>query len=141
MGYNTVEPKDVPEVMAYVEASQQLESFRTLHKKIFQQYMELAENTNQKREAADKAVRAKGVSCGPWEYYQNQEKFNAQALYETLGQSEFLRVGGILQTKTVYDVDKNKINSAIARGEISQDVASVVKTIIQKYHAPKDVGL
>jgi hypothetical protein len=137
--YNDTDPSELPEVQAYIEAVDMLNAFRDQHPKIFEAYGALVDDMNQKLQAADKAVRAKGVSCGPWEHYQNQEKFDPQALYEALGRDDFLKVGGVLQTVTTYGLDKNKLKAAAVNGDVPEEVMEQVRTITPKYHAPKGI--
>ena len=139
MSKNQVSTADIPEVEAFVDAEDMLREFEQTHANIIATRSTLVENRNQKREAADKAVRAKEVSCGPWDIYQTQTKFNAEALYNAMGKDGFMKVGGRLQTKTAYDVDKAKVAAAIARGEIPTDVAEVVVTVSPRYHSPKEI--
>jgi hypothetical protein len=137
----TKSPEEIPEVKAYVEAETELRGFIAQNQQVFDTFGQLAEAVNDARSQADKAVRTEGVSCGPWDQYQIQTKYNARVLYEALGREEFLDVGGKLNTTTVFDVDKAKVKAAIARGDIPKDVAEQVVDKIPKYHAPKDIGI
>jgi hypothetical protein len=139
MPKNAVSPETIPEVMTYLEAKQMLDTFTDRHREIFDMYSEIAEELNRKRQAADKIVRDRKVSCGPWDLFQEQTTFNAEALYEALGRDGFLAVGGKLQTKTVYSLDKNKVKAAITRGDVPENVAEAVVKITPKYKAPKDI--
>lgn len=140
MRRNDVPIETIPEVLEYNEAKEMLQAFCEANAQIFRTYDTLAENLNQKREVADKAVRGKEVSCGDWELYQYATKYNAIALYEALGREQFLKVGGKLEKITNYDVDKVKIQSAIASKAISKEIADQVVIKNPMYHAPSPVG-
>jgi hypothetical protein len=127
--------------MAYLESRHSLDTFMEQHGEIFNVLHEIIEDVNTKRQAADKAVRAAGVSCGPWNIGQTQTVYNADALYEGLGRDGFLAVGGKLSTKTVVSVDKNKVNAAVTRGDIPKPLAEHVITERPRYTAPKDIVL
>lgn len=137
----TLDISQVPEVKAYQDAVDLLQEFKRQHANVFQTYFKLLEDRNQKMQLADKAVRAQGISCGDWERYQDQTKYNPQALYEALGRDGFLNVGGALQTVTTFSVDKSKLEAAAARGEVPPGVMEQVKTISPRYHAPKETDL
>jgi hypothetical protein len=137
--YNSIDPSQIPEVMAFEEAQQMLDVFKDKHSHIFQEYDELIQARNIKLEAADKVVRAKKVSCGDWELYQRQKTFDADALYEALGRDQFLAVGGVLQTVTNRSIDKAKLEASIARGDIPKKVLDVVVSESPRYHAPKAI--
>ena len=139
--YNDTPTSEIPEVQAYDQAREMLDAFRQQHANVFDSHSTLVEDVRQKMQAADQAVRTKGVSCGVWEHYQNQKKYDAQALYEALGREEFMRAGGIMQTVTQFDVDKNKLEAAAANGEVPKEVIERVRSITKKYHAPKPTDL
>lgn len=132
---------DVPEVQEYVAAREALENFMDSHSEVFEEYRDMVEHSNDALERADKVVRGKNVSCGPWDKYQTQTKYDAQELYEAMGRDEFLRVGGKVTTKTIYDVDKAKVTASIERGAIPPEVAGEVKKVSPRYKTPKPIGL
>lgn len=140
MARNSVNVEEIPEVQEYVEAKNMLDAFIQHNMSFYDRYRELAENVNRAREGADKIVKARVVSCGPWEIYQEQTTYDAAALYEALGREEFLRVGGKVQMQAVYDVDKSKVEAAIARGDIEPEVVPSVKKVSPRYKAPKDIS-
>lgn len=137
MPHNVVDPNTIPEVAAYNETKEMINTFRERHAHIFSAYDKMLEDLDQKRGAADKAVRARQVSCSDWDLYQFQTKINPDKLYNALGMDGFLRVGGSTSTQTVYGVDKAKLEAAIARGEVPPEVAEEVVVKSPRYHAPK----
>lgn len=137
----TVDPEEIPEVVEYLAAKEDLDKYMAEHQEIFAKFRELAEVVNTTRGQADKEVRARDVSCGPWDRYQVQVKYDAEKLYESLGREGFLEVGGKLNTVTTYDCDKSKIQAAITRGDIPKDVAEIVRVETPKYKAPKDIDI
>lgn len=138
MAYNPVEAETIPEVKQYEAAKEMLEEFIRNNPTVFKTYEFLQEDLRQKREAADKIVRAREVSVSDWELYQYQTKVDAETLFNNLGLETFLRVGGSTTTKTIYEADKTKVEAAIARNEIPKELASAVLVKSPRYHAPKD---
>lgn len=136
MAYNTVAVETIPEVKQYEDAKEMIEEFVRNNPKVFETYQMLQEDLKQKREAADKIIRAKGVSVSDWELYQYQTKVDAEAMFNALGLESFLRLGGSTTTKTVYDADKSKVEAAIARKEISEELAKTILVKSPRYHAP-----
>jgi len=141
MPKDEIPASEIPEVAEYIQAREALDGFIEEQKEVFDIYSELVEHVNDSMQRADKAVRSKSVSCGPWDKYQLQTKYDAKALYEALGRDDFLRAGGKLNTITEYGVDKAKVDAAITRGDIPQEVAQDVKKISPRYKTPKEVGL
>lgn len=138
MSFNAVPADQIPEVRQYEDAKEMLEEFVKNNPTVFEAYKVLKADLQQKREAADKIVRAKEVSCSDWDLYQYQTKVDAEALYNALGMDAFLKYGGSTATKTVYDADKTKVEAAIARGDISKELGDTVLVKSPRYHAPKD---
>ena len=134
---NEIPVDSIPAVGEYIDRQGMLEAFMENHKGIFDTYHVLQASVAQSLEAADKIVRAQGVSCGPWDRYAIRTTYNAEALYEALGREGFLSIGGKLVTKTGYEVEGKRLETAIARGEIPQDIVDSVKKEVASYHAPK----
>lgn len=137
MPHNIVDAETIPEVGAYEESKEMLEVFLQANSQVFDTYHQLVEELNQKLEAADKVVRAQGVSVSDWDLYQFQTKVDAETLFNALGTENFLRAGGKMSSKTVYTADKSLVEAAVARGEIPQGVAESVLVKSPRFKAPK----
>lgn len=134
-------PEEVPEVAAFVEAEEILQQFIAGHPEVFQTFRILMEDRNTKRQAADKVVRALGVVCGPWELSSKRTGIKAEALLDALGREKFLAVGGTIETKPVYSVDKKRFEQAVATHQVPAELAKEVVVDTIAYSAPKDVVL
>lgn len=130
--------ESIPEVVAYEEAKEMVDIFREQHKKVFASYDMLIDSLSQKRDAADKAVRSRQVSCGDWDWYQTQTKINVDLLLNTLGVERFLEIGGTSTTETIYKIDEDTIKAAATRKFITETLSKEAIVKIPKYHAPKD---
>ena len=140
MPHNTVAVESIPEVATFQEAKRMLSTFKETNRNIFEEYELLVQQYNSKLEAADKVVRARKVTCGDWELYQQQTTYDVDALYDALGREQFLAVGGSLKTTTTRSLDKTKFNAAITRGDVPQKVVEVITSVSPKYHAPKPLA-
>lgn len=107
---------------------------------VFATYKELIEERNQKRQAADKLVRALDVSCGPWDRYSERVKWDPDALYQGLGKDGFLAIGGSISTETVYKIDKDRVEQAYKAGSIPANVVTAARAVSPSYHAPEVKG-
>lgn len=137
----TKTPAEVPEVSDFLASFGRMQAFIAGHPDVVRQLEILSGDYNQKLEAAALACRNQDVSCGPFELYQHSVKYNSQQLYDLIGEERFLLVGGTKNTKTVYDVDKARLEMAIDQGKIPSDVVEAIRTINPSYHSPKKIEL
>jgi len=136
-----VPESDLPEVTIFLEAQAKIERFREAYPEVFEQYDQLAGDFNTALEAADKAVRGKGVSCGPFVELSSTTKYNADQLYEELGKEKFFEIGGSVSTRQVFEIDRGRIEAHIAAGGISKEVLERVRTITPRYKKPEKIVL
>lgn len=134
--------EDFPEVVSFVEAQTSLEAFIEEHKDVYDEICRLASERNTLLEAADKVVRAAKVSVGPFNKLSESKKINPEKLYEELGETDFIKVGGYTETVRTYKVDKERFMALVAADQIPKDVVDVVVnesasyTVIPKYVLP-----
>jgi len=138
---NPTDASENPEIMAFEESDRMLRQFEIKHAKYMEEYRARVADWNKTREAADKVVRAKKISCGKWERFTEETRFDYAAMYDTLGRDRYLELGNTLSTITTYDGDNDRMKGIIAKGEIAEDVAAGFTTVIGKYHAPKKANL
>lgn len=128
-----VDVEEIPEVIEFLDAQTNYEEFKAKNKKIFDKLEELLEVFTVTREAADKAVRAAGVSCGPWEQLTPTVTYDGEKLYSAVGREDFVRLGGVVRQINEYVIDKGTIESAIAANRIPQQIVDLVRTVGRKY--------
>jgi len=128
------------EIEEYDQALKDLRDFEENNPNVIEKYRQLIEEYNIKREAAEKAVRAEGISCGDFDRYQEVTKIDGEGLYNELGREEFLKVGTI-KTKNEFKVDAKRAKMAVSRGIIDQDTLNAYMTKEGRYHVPKAVVL
>lgn len=131
----------IPEVSAFLDIQEQLMAIRVDNPEVFRQFDDLVEQYNAALEAADKVVRLKGVSCGPFDNYTTKIDNDAEKMFEELGEERFLQCGGSITKQTVYSVDKNRVEAAIASGKIPQECLAEFQTTKRAYHVPKKIAL
>lgn len=131
----------IPEVSAFLDIQEQLMAIRVDNPEVFRQFDDLVEQFNTALEAAEKVVRLKGVSCGPFDNYSTKINNDAEKMFEELGEELFLQCGGSVSKKTVYAADKNRVEAAIASGKIPQECLAEFQTVQRTYHVPKKISL
>jgi hypothetical protein len=132
--------EEVPEVLEYLNAKEELESFFARNPKYVQEERALIDQYNTKLEAAGKVVRDKKVSCGPFKQLTPQIKIHAEKLFNAIGRAEFVKMGGVVGTEATYDMDKKTFEAAVARKAIPEELVPVVKETIVKFNViPKAV--
>lgn len=134
-------PEQVPEVENFLHAQERLEHLRQQYPQVFQELQAIAEEYNARLEEADKAVRGKQISCGPFDLYQTQTTYDAEKLFEEMGRENFLKVGGSLKTVTEYTVDKGRVDAAIAANIIPQEVVKIFTKTTPKFHKPDKISI
>lgn len=139
----SISTSDISEVADFEEADAQLREFMNQHRDIFNRYEQLAGQYNQRRQAADKAVRAADVSCGPWDRFSQQIKIDWKGLYDYFGgdKNAFMNAGGHISRVTQYTGNKEEIEVRIASGEIPADDAKAFRTISGRYKKPDPITL
>jgi hypothetical protein len=135
--FNELPVEEIPEVEAFSDVQMRLQAFRSANKAFFEYLDALSEEYNQKLEAADKAVRSRRASCGDFHLYQLQKKFDPELIFQSMGQIKFLEVGGVINTRTFYELDKTRFASALAGNLIPKELVAVAVTDEPKYHTPK----
>ena len=141
MSYNPVPPNEIPEVQAFENAKQALEQFKAANAGVLEAFAWYAREYNDKLEAADKAVRARGASCGDFDYYQKATKIDAAALYTALGREEFVAAGGTVKMVAEYKIDAKRLEQAVATKKIDPALAAEVTRVEARYKTPKPVSL
>lgn len=142
MANNTMPVSKIPEVRAYASIKEELDAFKAANPEFFEELHSLVDRHNAALDLADKAVRAKQVSCGDFKLLgKPATHYNAEKLCEELGQEAFESVGGAINRVVEYAVDKSILEAHIARGAIAEDVLKHVKTIKCRYDKPEKIVL
>lgn len=137
----TLPENAIPEVASFLEAQTRIQRLKEAYPEIFEQLEQLKDDYNAKLEAADKAVRAKQVSCGPFQLSSVAVKYDANKLYEEVGRDRFLEIGGMMKTVQVYEVDRARLEANIASGTLSKQVVDEVRDISPRYKKPEKVSI
>lgn len=130
---------EVPEVQHFMEVQSKIERLKEAYPEVFEKLGELAADYNQALEAADKVLRAKKASCGPFTLSSVAVTYDAEKLHEELGRAEFLKVGGQIKTVTKYDVDKAKFEAHSTSGIVPNEVIESVRTVSPRYKKPEKI--
>ena len=126
-GLNEVDPSTIPEVAA-------LRAFDAQHKGELDRLRDLEEERDILMQAAEKAVRAKKVSCGPFTLVSEAIRIDWKALYDALGSRAFKRkLGGRVEREPKYTGDRDKLMVAIESGAVSAELGKRVQTSVPRY--------
>lgn len=131
---------DIPEVEEYMDLKRELDSFKAENETVFIVYADLVDRYNTALEAAEIAVRAKGVTCGPFENFSVSTKIDAEKMLEELGEKLFHAVGGKSGTKVVYTVDAAMVKAAIASGKVPAECVPNFVKEVPSYHVPVKIN-
>ncbi len=130
---------DVREVQDLVDIENEIKALKAENPEVFTLLADLVDRYNAQLEIAAKVVRARGVSCGPFENFSTVVKYDPEKMYEELGEDLFLKCGGTLSQTTVYDVDQKKVEAAIAGKLLPEESVEHFINVTHKYHEPKKV--
>jgi hypothetical protein len=131
------ELNEVPEVIEFLDAEDAVKAFREEHAEVFEQMAQLVDRYNTALQQADKACRGKEVTCGPFVLKHFATKYDAEKLFHAIGRDKFLQMGGKLDTQTVYDVDRGRLEACIAQNQLAKEVIDLVRKETPNYTEPK----
>ena len=135
--HNEVPVASIPEVASLEQVKERMKAFVESNEQLFQWWSELVEEYNDKLQAADKAVRARGVSCGDFAVGSYQTKYDFDYMYERYGREEFLERGGKLETVQTKSGDKKRIDLQIDSGKMAKEDAEHIRKKTPKVSSPK----
>lgn len=101
----------------------------------------IIEEYNAALEEADGAVRARGISIGDFKIAREFDEYNADKLFELVGEEKFLELGGAETMVRKLSVDKIKLRSFIAAGKLPRLVIDQIQTRQRQYSTPKPLKL
>jgi hypothetical protein len=132
----------LPEVEAFERIAEEIEEFKNKHEDIYQELQLLAERYNATHEMAYKAVRAKRISCGPFQLMGRPAvKYDPNKVLELFGEAFFNEYGGKTKQVTVYEIDRAQMDIACASGLIPQEEIDEIRDIQPRYHKPEKLVL
>jgi hypothetical protein len=139
--HNEVPINSVPEVAALEQTKARMRKFMEDNSQFFEWWTELVEEYNDRLQAAEKAVRARQVSCGELELGSYQTRYDWEYMYERYGREGFLERGGKLNTVVVKDGDKKRVDMQIDSGKIPAEDAQHIRKKGPKFTIPKPIGM
>lgn len=116
-----------PEVQEFLEAAARYERVKAFYAEAVSALREVQAEYNSALDAAEKAVRDKGDSQGPFVVSSMREVYDGEKLCEELGDAAFLAIGGIIGVKREYTVDVQTLKAKIAIGAIPADVVARIR--------------
>lgn len=130
---------EIEEVQEFVDLEQEIAHLKAENPEIFMQLADLVDRRNTALERAEKIVRAKGITCGPFENYTAVAKYDAQKMYDELGHDMFLKVGGKIGQVTQYSVDKAQLELSLAQNKIPGECVEQFRSVQKNYHVPDKI--
>jgi hypothetical protein len=139
--FNDRPTDSVPEVRAYQEAIGIYRKFREDNPEFFKYLDPLIEDVNTKLEAAAKAVRSKGISCGDFHLYQKAVKVDPDKIYDALGPQRFMEIGGTEVTVKERKISRSALDAALAQKTVKEEEIGGARTVENRYHQPEKIQL
>lgn len=136
-----VPTEEIPEVQAFLEARTRIEDFKKTYPGLYSEFQELADQFNATREAAEKLVRGRKISSGPFFVYQTSTFYDADKLYDAVGRDEFLKMGGKIENLPTYSIDHSKLEAMISQNKLKPEIVEVVREIRPSYKIPTKIVL
>lgn len=132
---NECSPDEIQEVADFLLVGDMLSSFVEQHLSVFKEFRRLAEEYNQKLQAADKAVRSREVSCGPFIRIGQQVKYDWEALFTYCNgdREAFMEYGGKIQQVTKYSGDREHLGIRIEAGDFPEDDVANFRTVSPRF--------
>ncbi len=127
---------EVPEVKELEAIIDEITALKADNPDVFARLRDLGERYNSALELAEKVVRAKEVTCGPFENFSTVVIYDAEKMYDELGHDLYFEIGGTTEQRTVYNVQKDRVEAAIAAKKISPESLDEFRTVQRKYKKP-----
>jgi hypothetical protein len=124
-------------IKSYETTERKISLFESTNGEVFKTYDGMLEELERKRQVADAKIRATDATFGPWERFSEQKKYDTTALYDLIGKERFLALGGTVTEMPVIELDRDKLELAIASKELSKAVVAAILKITPMYRAPK----
>lgn len=126
-----LDPDDVAEVAAFVIAEEELSEFledvKRNHPGVLETLAHLTERRNAVLEAAQKEVKARQAPCGPFEVHNVAMIYDAEALYNAVGEEAFLTLGGSKETKVELKIDGKRFDAAVTFKKLPAELIDQVR--------------
>jgi hypothetical protein len=132
---------DVPEVQKVMDLKMEIDALKGEFPEAFMRFADLIDRYNTAVEDAEKVVRARGITCGPFVNSSATMKYDAKKMYDELGEELFLEVGGKIDTVTTYVVDKETLEPAIQSGKVPEETLEHFRALTRSYKVPKRAEL
>lgn len=133
----TAKPKDAPaeapkeeaplgedtpiEVIAFLEAEEDYQDYKEAFRDVIEGLRVVAKRRNETLEAADKVVRARKLSTGPFRMRGRPVlKVDADVAAKTLGEEVFRNIGGVYKQVTVLELSREDALRAVATNLITE---------------------
>lgn len=132
----TVSPEEVPEVQDLLDTEKEIAELVATNPDFYRKLCELVEERNTRLQAAEKVVRASGVTCGPFLKHSETLDIDVEKLFDELGEEGFKEVGGYTEKVTVYKVDRTRFTSHLEAGHVPDEVKESCTAIKRSYKKP-----
>jgi hypothetical protein len=141
MAKKTVPVETIPEVAKFIEAAAKWDRIKAAYEEAINAINTIAEEYNTSLEAAEKAVKANGVSCGPFTILSTAESYDANMLIELMGNEAYLKIGGEVSTIRKYEINKDKVNAALVTGALAPKIADAARKTVVRFNRLHKVEL
>lgn len=132
---------EVPEVQTLASIEEELTVLKADYPDVFARLRDLSERYNAALEDAEKAVRTREVSCGPFENFSTSVVYDPQKMYDELGRDLFFELGGTTEQQTIYTIDKTRVEAAVAAKKIAEESLDEFRKVQRSYRKPKPIIL
>ncbi len=128
----------IREVDEFLEIEARIVRLRDAHPQVFEQFDALADEYNTSLKAVEKRLRPDGISAGPFQVTSTTTTYDADRLYEELDNDEdaFLALGGKIEKKVVYSLDKQVFEARVNANKVSKAVLDAVRAFTYRYKKP-----
>ena len=131
---------DVPQVQKVMDLKLEIDALKGEFPEVFMRLADLVDRYNTAVEDAEKIVRATGITCGPFVNFSSSVRYNAEKMYDELGEELFFKAGGKLAEIPVYSVDKEVLEASIQNGTVPEETLEHFRTLERKYKKPEKLA-
>lgn len=125
----TEESPDAGVVAAFERVQRELREAEEANPAIFRKLRDLSSRYNSLLDQSHEYVKKSGESCGPFVVSNQRNSYDAESLFNLLGEQEFRRIGGKVEEVKKFSITPQLVAQAVVEGRLEEDAADAFRSV------------